>query len=179
MESYWKTKTEEELKEIKRKSLETRRKNIKKREDAKDEIRFFKKEIALLKAQKEELELELNQGMILARLVNQRFYCESKILESSISYDGLSGVYFLINDNKIIYIGQSKNVFARIHTHSMTKKFNKIAWVNCELKHLDIIESFYIHAFRPELNGCKNEEEKSAPLSVEKLYHLTLSENPS
>lgn len=64
----------------------------------------------------------------------------------------LSGVYFLIEDDEIVYVGQSGNVIARLQTHLLTKKFNKIAILPCEEKERATIEAKYIHLFQPKLN---------------------------
>lgn len=64
----------------------------------------------------------------------------------------LSGVYFLIEDEEIVYVGQSANVIARLHAHMLTKKFNKIAILACEEKERTMIEAKYIHQFQPKLN---------------------------
>lgn len=64
------------------------------------------------------------------------------------------GVYFLIRDDKIVYVGQSLDVAARVvsHRRDANKRFNRAAWVECEPDRLDEVERFWIRALRPEHN---------------------------
>ena len=62
------------------------------------------------------------------------------------------GVYFLMKNCKVVYIGQSVNVYARIREHKTHKSFTSWCFMACEKKHLDYIESKMIHHFKPKLN---------------------------
>ena len=65
------------------------------------------------------------------------------------------GVYFLIKDDEIVYVGQSTNIFARVTSHSRTKEFDSFTY---ELKpkatsfELDQLETKYIGKFTPKYN---------------------------
>lgn len=69
-----------------------------------------------------------------------------------------SGVYFVIcTGNKILYIGQSKNIQKRIKTHGLKPVFKdrnvaRIAWIECDESIRLEKESQMILMFRPELN---------------------------
>lgn len=65
-----------------------------------------------------------------------------------------SGVYFLLRNGVVVYVGQAKNVKSRINTHKADpdKDFDAYAWVRCELEHLDTLEALYIMTLRPEQN---------------------------
>ncbi len=76
----------------------------------------------------------------------------SEIIRKSSSYGNVCGVYFLIKDSKIIYIGQSINIAARITSHK-DKDFDSVSYVTCKRSELDILESLYIIAYNPVLNG--------------------------
>jgi len=83
------------------------------------------------------------------------------------------GVYFLINDGHIVYIGQSVCITSRVHWHfTHTKKqFDSYAFVECTKEDLDVIESIYIHTLRPHMNmPIRSSSPKlAAPLSLEQL----------
>ena len=65
-----------------------------------------------------------------------------------------SGVYFLLRKGVVVYVGQAKNVKARLraHTADPEKDFDAYAWVRCEIEHLDTLEALYIMTLRPEQN---------------------------
>jgi len=66
----------------------------------------------------------------------------------------LSGVYCLLKRSKVMYVGQSRNLLARIGTHVKTyrKQFDSILFSSVPLKNLDRVEGFLIRALRPPLN---------------------------
>lgn len=65
-----------------------------------------------------------------------------------------SGIYFLLRDAEVVYVGQSTNVFARVATHSndTTKRFNRWCFIKVPRTSLDEVEQFYITLLRPEHN---------------------------
>jgi len=65
------------------------------------------------------------------------------------------GVYFLCQDGKIMYIGQSVNVASRIvsHVKEKAKKFNSVFFIPCPINRLDDLEGALIRKYKPELNG--------------------------
>jgi len=63
------------------------------------------------------------------------------------------GVYFLIKNNEIIYIGQTTNLHARIATHRSNKNFDYFSFLPVEKDMLDITERAYITKFNPKLNS--------------------------
>lgn len=85
-----------------------------------------------------------------------------------------SGVYFLVKKNKVIYVGQSTNVFSRVSSHTSVKDFDGWCFVPCEPgKALDLLESLYIHFLRPPENGRRRESDiPSAPLSLDRILSL-------
>jgi hypothetical protein len=64
------------------------------------------------------------------------------------------GVYFLVNDGQIVYVGQSIDVGGRVRTHvaDPAKQFTHAAWIPCEPARLDAVERFWINALRPAYN---------------------------
>ena len=83
----------------------------------------------------------------------------------------LSGVYFLINDNEVVYVGQSKNVIVRVagHADDKFKVFNKVCVLSCGPANLDVLESAFIHKFRPRYNRQHSSGKMVATISEEKL----------
>ena len=68
----------------------------------------------------------------------------------------LCGVYFLINENEIIYVGQSVNIAGRVGGHHKDKVFTHYTYVECPESHLNALEGLYIEKFDPPLNGRSN-----------------------
>ena len=66
------------------------------------------------------------------------------------------GVYFLICDDEIVYVGKSVNIKSRLDQHSMdehrNKNFNKYYVVLCDPKEVNSLEAYYILKFRPKYN---------------------------
>jgi hypothetical protein len=64
------------------------------------------------------------------------------------------GIYFLIKENAIVYVGQSVNVAARIVAHKNDgKDFDEVRFIKCKKEVLDEREMFFIRLLKPELNG--------------------------
>jgi hypothetical protein len=62
------------------------------------------------------------------------------------------GVYFLIHDDEIVYVGQSINIHQRIGEHEKTKIFTTFTYVECSYEELNKIEARYIDMFKPKYN---------------------------
>lgn len=69
--------------------------------------------------------------------------------------DVICGVYFLVNDERIVYVGQSTNLLMRVCDHARQGriKFQSFAYLVCDSKELDALESAYIFRFKPKENG--------------------------
>jgi len=63
----------------------------------------------------------------------------------------ICGVYFLIQNNEIVYVGQSKNISSRVTQHT-DKLFDSIMYIECSENKLYDIEKFYIIACNPKYN---------------------------
>lgn len=67
---------------------------------------------------------------------------------------GLSGVYFLIRDNEVVYVGQSTNCGARVGQHvGNGKVFERALILPLERHHLDAVEADLIAILAPKENG--------------------------
>jgi hypothetical protein len=170
--NWMKSRTPEERKALAAKSVATRKKNIEARkamEQQKMELRdALLCEVRQLQERLASLERHKLVNNVSISLSNKALLTEEDIIKGSAPWATASGVYFLINDDKIIYVGQSTNVYARITAHH-DKAFNSFAFIPCDSKVLDGLESLYIHIFRPPLNGDYVHGAKRAPISLQKL----------
>jgi len=97
------------------------------------------------------------------------FFTENEILENRLPVQDVirSGVYFLIKNERIVYVGQSVNVYSRIAEHYKNKFFSDVFSVPCPRSNLDVLESMYIHTFKPDLNGRSVQGKIIAPMSMD------------
>ena len=102
-------------------------------------------------------------------LTGKTLLTHSEIAEGAITFKRSSGVYFLVHEKEVVYVGQSSDIFTRVSTHSKEKIFGRFAFVPCEPELLDKLESLYIHTLRPKLNGVMTNGMKQAPLSLDKI----------
>lgn len=67
----------------------------------------------------------------------------------------ICGVYFLLLQDEIVYIGQSRDIVARINTHidEQTKQFDRVLYLPCPAGLLDHYEKRLISLMRPRYNG--------------------------
>lgn len=65
------------------------------------------------------------------------------------------GIYFLLQGQRIVYVGQSINVHVRLddHRRDKSKVFDGYAIVECRPKMLNAIEAAYIAKFSPKYNS--------------------------
>jgi hypothetical protein len=63
------------------------------------------------------------------------------------------GIYFLIHEERIVYVGQSQNVYSRVSRHlSRHRNFDAWHWVPCRQDTLTRLERAYIEALMPVWN---------------------------
>jgi len=65
------------------------------------------------------------------------------------------GIYFLIKDNTIEYVGQTLNLYGRLGNHEKLQPYHKIAFLPVPTEKklvLQWIEDHYIKKFQPKLN---------------------------
>lgn len=84
-----------------------------------------------------------------------RLLTKEELLENSFdaNHSKLCGIYFLIKNNEIIYIGQSVNILQRLFEHRVKKPHERFSYIECEVDKLNLLESLYIHKFNPVGNG--------------------------
>lgn len=80
-------------------------------------------------------------------------YGLKEVLEAAIPAHTMTGIYFLIKDDEVVYIGQSVDVLHRIARHKRDgRDFTAFAYMLCERDELDRLEATYIAALMPWLN---------------------------
>lgn len=65
--------------------------------------------------------------------------------------EDLTGVYFLLKDNHIVYVGKTTNGMHRILTHK-DKDFDSYAFFKVRQDNLDLVESLNIIHYKPTYN---------------------------
>lgn len=134
---------------------------------------LLRDKIALLKSQINQLEQEASVRLSVAALTTKTMASAAMIVKAAEPWAGSCGVYFLVKDGEVVYVGQSKNCHGRIGQHP-DKDFDSYAFYPCSKDELDIFESAYIHYLQPRLNGCLNNGSKSAPISFHKLIRMAV-----
>jgi hypothetical protein len=174
MTHYLQNKTSEERKAITAKGVATRQKNKREREaqrlldiERRDSLKCEIKELELKRGILERHELSDKTALTLTSKV---LLSEAEIVSAANPYELATGVYFLVGGDKVVYVGQSVNVYTRVSEHH-DKLFDSFAFIPCEKHMLNTLESLYIHVLRPPLNGNQHGG-KQAPLSLNKLIKV-------
>ena len=96
----------------------------------------------------------------------------------------LMGIYFLYDGDKLVYIGQSKSILARIGQHMNTEKpFDSYALIECDEEDLDSMEAQYIRHYQPPLNvvgantGPVPPSWKITPAQMDRIVSSPLSDH--
>jgi hypothetical protein len=167
-------KTPEERRASAAKGIATRQKNKRERDaqrlldiELRDSLKCEIKELELKRKVLERHELSDKTALTLTSKV---LLSEAEIVSAANPYELATGVYFLIGGNKVVYVGQSVNVYTRVSEHH-DKLFDSFAFIPCEREMLNTLESLYIHVLRPPLNGNQHGG-KQAPLSLNKLIKV-------
>lgn len=73
---------------------------------------------------------------------------------NAVVFEKICGIYFLLLDGEVTYIGQSINCHFRISVHIAEKKkdFNSCYIIRSEPEDLDNLEALYIKKFTPRYN---------------------------
>lgn len=169
-----KFKTLEQRKAIAQKGIATRKANKEKRnQEIKDKWLYANglgQQIDVLERRLAQLVRFEKLGAIATSLSNAALLTADEIVAGALPVGPTCGVYFLVQGNEVVYVGQSRNVFVRVSTHAHGKAFDRYAYVPCSATALDKLESLYIHVLRPRLNGNVNAQEKTAPLKFNQLF---------
>lgn len=80
-------------------------------------------------------------------------HSQNAVLEAAIPTARASGVYFLIREGEVVYVGQSVDVLHRIARHRREgKRFDAFSYIECDSAEMDRLETLYIKSFVPEEN---------------------------
>ena len=87
------------------------------------------------------------------------------------------GVYFLKQDDEIVYVGQSVNLKERIKSHKYdeAKEFNNHSFIECEKDKLNEVENAYILKHNPVFN-IKKFEIKTGSNGMKKMKMLQVED---
>ena len=164
-------KTPEERKAIAAKGLATRQANIAKRKAEREAMELQEnvlyQKIKAMESKLANLEALGAMQNLSDKITGKALLRHDQIVESSRPWQQASGVYFLIDEDEIVYVGQSVNIYARIPMHH-DKKFDRYSYVPCNPRMLNILESLYIHTLQPKLNFTFNGV-LIVPLALNKL----------
>ena len=77
-------------------------------------------------------------------------------------------VYLLLREGKVVYVGQSKNIYSRIQSHRRTKDFTHFRILRCHPARLNYWEGKLIFDYKPEYNkrGVDSREGKVIPFGT-------------
>lgn len=172
--SLWLNTTPEQRREAARKSHETRRKNKEAREqpvmEALSRISELRAQIGELEGRLDGLKRAEAMNCAATRLAGHALLREEQIAAAAQQWEGVPGVYFLLSSGRVVYVGQSVNVYARIGAHKQGGKvFDAFAYVPCPAHMLDKLESLYIHLLQPASNGRHSNGSIQAPLELSQL----------
>ena len=75
-------------------------------------------------------------------------------LEYDYCYYRKKGIYFLMNNNEVVYVGMSNySIHNRLNEHIKTKKFDNVFFIDLKNSNtLDVAEYVYINIFNPKYN---------------------------
>lgn len=73
----------------------------------------------------------------------------------AITIRGPSFIYFLLKDEKVVYVGQTKTGISRPYKHQL-KDFDCVKIIPCRPAQLDELEDKYIKKYEPPLNKAPN-----------------------
>lgn len=78
----------------------------------------------------------------------------TEVVEAAVPLDNMVGIYFLIKDSEVVYVGQSTvNILGRVAKHIRNgKEFDSFSYMRCDVEDIDAMEAKYITAFSPRLN---------------------------
>lgn len=119
-------------------------------------------------------------GPTFARALNIRgLVTEGQVVKKAkaVEPEMLCGIYFLVQADSVVYIGQATNVYSRVLTHVREgrKKFDSWCYVPCKREELDLMESVYIHYLDPPQNGkVTGKDIRQAPISQLELAKMII-----
>ena len=168
-------KSAEERKAIRAKGAETYRRRAEQRRAAREHAETRKlhllDEIEALERKIDALSSHVGRGRAAERIDGNFLLTSQQVVDCSFPLSNYRGVYFLIRKGRVMYVGQSVNVFSRISAHAQERVFDRMAWLPCGAHEIDKLEATYIHLFRPDWNGDTGRGgSKTAPIPMRKIF---------
>ena len=164
-------KTPEQRKAISAKIVATRQANIAKRKAQREEALAYadglSSKIELLRQTLTRLEVQVGMQELSNKITGKVLLQPEQIVKAATPWHTASGVYFLVDGNEVVYVGQSVNIYSRIPQHH-NKRFDRYLYVPCKPELLNALESLYIHCLQPKLN-FSSEGVLCYPLTLTKL----------
>lgn len=111
----------------------------------------------MIRYRQQHLDEYTGKAIILPQIVSRDSVLLSQEVISKLSIsrtEKISGVYFLLDESRIVYVGQSRNILSRIRDHHFIKdmQFDRWYFQRCPLHLLLKFEAHYIAVFRPRYN---------------------------
>ena len=97
------------------------------------------------------VDLHTFQGILYTkgRYFSMKFKEQSKSLNIPVAREPI--IYFLLDGDEVVYIGQSRLGLFRPYSHT-DKHFTSVSVIKCQLEELDSLEIFYIRKYLPKYN---------------------------
>lgn len=109
-------------------------------------LQVAQKEIADLKEQNSRLRAHVSsaEGIVALSEVADRIV--------SCPMPRCSGVYFLLLEGEVVYVGQALSIFRRLHDHLGLYEFDAVAWIPVAPRDLNRVERLWINKLGPRHN---------------------------
>lgn len=85
-------------------------------------------------------------------------------------------VYFLIKNEVVVYVGQTKNGLIRPLSHK-NKEYDTLKIINCKNNELNTIEDFFIKKYNPKYNKKINSSSDYSLITAKKKLRLYFNTN--
>ena len=125
-------KTPEERKAIAAKGHATARLRREREEaERQDALKYaggLREEIAALEAKLSALERQETMSVVSSALTGKVLLRANEIAQAALPLEKVSGVYFLVDGDEVVYVGQAVNVYSRVGQHT-DKRFDRYAFV--------------------------------------------------
>ena len=98
---------------------------------------------------------EQNKYLVFEQIINCFDLDLDTILDNrKRAHEIITGVYFLIRDLKVVYVGQSVDVIARVGSHrtNRVKQFDEYYFIRCPEEYMNILEAHFIAKLSPAYN---------------------------
>lgn len=107
-------------------------------------------------------------------MIEKQLISKKKILSNKIIFENKTGIYFLIKDNEIVYVGQSTQFYTKLSSHVNNKDFDSYFIIEVPEEQLTEYEVEYIIKFNPIYNSILPSNNIYKTLeSMKKIFELT------